>query len=161
MTQQYDQDYLKKAIAEEREIARLDLRVRTTMPGGLGLSIESNVYMMTGSAGSGYGLRTTQILPKWRREPRAAGALAIKYSLNIRHDHEECTVTAGYGAGRRGVTESYGAHPDVPFATMAAITRAAIQLLTEQRDEAAALNPTRASSRRRPGVRAKSSTTKE
>ena len=157
MTQQYDQDYLKKAIAEEREIARLDMRVRTTMPGGLGLSIDSNVYAMTGSTGSGYGLRTTQILPKWRREPRAAGALAIKYALNIRHDPEgEYAVTVGYGTGRRGVTEYYGAHPDREFATMAAIVRAAIQKLTEERDERAALNPTRSTSSRRPGARAKS-----
>lgn len=155
MTQQYDQDYLKKAIAEEREIARLDLRVRTTMPGGMGLSIDSNVYLMTGARGSGSGIRTSEILPKWRRHPRAAGALAIKYALNIRHDHEEYTVTVGYGAGRRGVTEHYGAHPDHEFATMAAIVRAAIQKLTEERDERAALNPTRSTSSRRPGARAK------
>ena len=157
MTQQYDQDYLKKAIAEEREIARLDLRVRTTMPGGLGLSIDSNVYLMTGARGSGSGIRTSEILPKWRRHPRAAGALAIKHALNIRHDPEgEYAVTVGYGTGRRGVTEYYGAHPDREFATMAAIVRAAIQKLTEQRDEAAALNPTRATSRRKPSARAKS-----
>jgi len=157
MTQQYDQDYLKKAIAEEREIARLDLRVRTTMPGGLGLSIDSNVYLMTGARGSGSGIRTSEILPKWRRHPRAAGALAIKHSLNIRHDPEvEYAVTVGYGTGRRGVTEFYGAHPSIEFATMAAIVRAAIQKLTEERDERAALNPTRSTSSRRPGARAKS-----
>jgi hypothetical protein len=37
---------------------------------------------------------------------------------------------------------------------MAAITRAAIQMLTEKRDEAAALNPTRSKTSRRPGARA-------
>jgi len=154
MTQQCDQDYLKKAIAEEREIARLDLRARTSTPGGLGLSIDSNVYLMTGAAGSGNGIRTSEILPKWRRHPRAAGALAIKHLLNIRHDLEEHSVTVGYGAGRRGVTEFYGAHPSTEFATMAAIVRAAIQKLTEERDERAALNPTRSISSRRPGARA-------
>lgn len=155
MTQQYDQDYLKKAIAEEREIARLDLRVRTSMPGGLGLSIDSNVYLMTGHIGSGSGIRTSEILPKWRRHPRAAGALAIKHALNIKHDFEECTVTVGYGPGRRGIVEHFGAHPDHQAATMAAIVRAAIQMLTEKRDEAAALNPTRAPARRRVAARPK------
>lgn len=155
MSQQYDQPYLKTAIAEEREIARLDLRVRTTMPGGLGLSIDSNVYLMTAARDSGSGIRTSEILPKWRRHPRAAGALAIKHALNIRHDHEDYSVTVGYGAGRRGVTEHYGAHPDHEFATMAAIVRATIQKLIEERDERAALNPTRSTSSRRPGARAK------
>jgi len=155
MTQQYDQDYLKKAIAEEREIARLDLRVRTSMPGGLGLSIDSNVYLMTGHVGSGSGIRTSEILPKWRRHPRAAGALAIKHALNIKHDFEECTVTVGYGPGRRGIVEHFGAHPDHQAATMAAIVRAAIQMLTEKRDEAAALTPTRAPARRRVAARPK------
>ena len=154
MTQQYDQDYLKKAIAEEREIARLDLHVRTSMPGGLGLSIDSNVYLMTGHVGSGSGIRTSEILPKWRRHPRAAGALAIKHALNIKHDLEECAVTVGYGPGRRGIVEHYGAHPDRQAATMAAIVRAAIQMLTEKRDEAAALNPIRSKMSRRPGARA-------
>jgi len=155
MTQQYDQDYLKKAIAEEREVARLDLRVRTSMPGGLGLSIDSNVYLMTGNIGSGSGIRTSEILPKWRRHPRAAGALAIKHALNIKHDIEECAVTVGYGPGRRGIVEHYGAHPDRQAATMAAIVRAAIQMLTEKSDEAAALSPTRAPARRRPAARPK------
>ena len=155
MTQQYDQDYLKKAIAEEREVARLDLRVRTSMPGGLGLSIDSNVYLMTGNIGSGSGIRTSEILPKWRRHPRAAGALAIKHALNIKHDIEECAVTVGYGPGRRGIVEHYGAHPDRQAATMAAIVRAAIQMLTEKSDEAAALNPSRAPARRRVAARPK------
>ena len=158
MTQQYDNDYLKKAIAEEREVAQLDLRARTSAPGGLGLSIDSNVYLMTAGAGSGSGIRTSEILPKWRRDPRAAGALAIKHALNIRHDHEEHSVTVGYGTGRRGLTEFYGAHPDREAATMAAIVLAAIQMLTEKRDEAAALNPTRSTTSRRPSVRAKSKT---
>lgn len=155
MTQQYDQDYLKKAIADEREIARLDLRVRTSMPGGLGLSIDSNVYLMTGHIGSGSGIRTSEILPKWRRHPRAAGALAIKHALNIKHDPDEYSVTVGYGSGRRGVTEHYGSHPNRDAATMAAITRATLQKLTEERDEAAALNPTRAPARRRVAARPK------
>lgn len=159
MTKQWDNEYLKCVIAEEREIARLDLSARTSAPGGLGLSIDSNVYLMTAGAGSGSGIRTSEILPKWRRDPRAAGALAIKHALNIRHDPEvEYAVTVGYGTGRRGVTEYYGAHPDREAATMAAIVRAAIQKLTEERDERAALIPTRSTTSRRPSVRAKSKT---
>ena len=65
-------------------------------------------------------------------------------------------MSVSYGSSRRAVTEFYGAHPDASAATMAAITRAAIQLLTEQREEAAALNPTRSKSSRRPGARATS-----
>jgi len=158
MTQQYDQNYLKQAIADEREIARLDLRVRTSMPGGLGLSIDSNVYLMTGRADSGSGIRTSEIMSKWRRDPRAAGALAIKHALNIKHDPDEYSVTVGYGLGRRSVTEHYGAHPNRDAATMAAITRATLQKLTEERDEAAALNPTRSKPSRQPVARAKSKT---
>lgn len=158
MSQPYDQPYLKTAIAEEREIARLDLRARTSVPGGLGLSIDSNVYLLTGGANGGNGIRTSEILPKWRRDPRAAGALAIKHALNIRHDQEEFTVSVGYGPGRRAVVEHYAAHPDLAAATMAAITRATLQKLTEERDEAAALNPTRSKPSRQPVARAKSKT---
>jgi len=152
MTQKYDTEYLTQAIKEEIELAKLDLGVRGTKPAGV--YIDSNVYM-AGPAGSGSGIRTSEVLPKWRRHPRAAGALAIKHALNIKHDFEECAVTVGYGPGRRGIVEHYGAHPDRQAATMAAITRAAIQMLTEKRDEAAALNPTRAPARRRAAARPK------
>lgn len=153
MTKQWDDEYLTQAVKEEIEVARLDLRVRGVKPAGVHFDV--NVYQSK-APGSGYGMAMAPILPKWRREPRAAGALAIKHALNIRHDHEEHSVTVGYGAGRRGVTEHYGAHPDRGAATMAAIVRAALQLLTEQREERAALNPTRSISSRRPSVRAKS-----
>jgi len=154
MTKQWDNEYLTQALKEEAEVARLALRVRVTRPTG-GVHLDSNLYLATGpSAGSG--IRTSEVLPKWRRHPRAAGALAITHALNIRHDHEEFAVTVGYGAGRRGVTEHYGAHPDREAATMAAIVRAALQKLTEERDERVALNPTRSTSSRRPGAWAKS-----
>lgn len=152
MTQQYDTQYLTQAIKEEIELAKLDLGVRGTKPAGV--YIDSNVYM-AGPVGSGSGIRTSEVLPKWRRHPRAAGALAIKHSLNILHDLEEHLVSVGYGPGRRGVVEYYGAHPDHQAATMAAIVRTAIQMLTEKRDEAAALNPTRAPARRRVAARPK------
>ncbi|WP_314435851.1 hypothetical protein [Massilia timonae] len=102
---------------------------------------------------SGYGGLRGIDLPKYRRNARDAGELAIRRGLNIKHDHDECSVSVSYGSSRRAVTEFYGAHPDASAATMAAITRAAIQLLTEQREEAAALNPTRSKSSRRPGAR--------
>ena len=153
MTQQYDTEYLTQAVKEEIEVARLDLRVRGVKPTGVHFDV--NVYQSK-PPGSGFGMAMAPILPKWRREPRAAGALAIKHALSIRHDHEEHSVTVGYGAGRRGVTEHYGAHPNRDAAIMAAIVRAAIKKLTEERDERAALNPTRPTSSRRRVASAKS-----
>lgn len=154
MAQQYDTEYLTQAIKEEIELARLDLGKRATKPAGV--YRDSNVYLATGSAGGGIsGLRSSEVLPKWRREQRAAGALAIKHALNIRHDEDEYSVSVGYGAGRRCVTEHYGAHPDRDAATMAAIVRAAIQKLIERRDELRDLNPTRSKSSRQPRARAK------
>jgi hypothetical protein len=154
MSKQWDNEYISQAIVEEIALARLDLDKRATKPAGV--YRDSNVYLATGPGGGGIsGLRSSEVLPKWRREPRAAGALAIKHALNIRHDEDEYSVSVGYGAGRRSVTEFYGAHPDRDAATMAAICRAAIQMLTERRDELAALNPTRSKSSRQPRARAK------
>lgn len=155
MTQQYDTEYLTQAIDEEIELLLLDRKIVARKPSIVWR--DSPVYEKRGAQqpeGRWCGFAPPR-LPAFRRSTLEAGALAIKHALSIRHDHEECTVTVGYGTGRRGITEHYGAHPDRDAATMAAIVRAAIQMLTEQRDEAAALNPTRSKSSRRPGARAK------
>jgi len=155
MSKQWDDEYISQALDEEIELARLDKNLRGKKPAGA--SRGSPIWHSTGAAPTGgYGGLTATPLPQYRREPRDAGELCIKRGLNVKHDHEECSVSAGYGSGRRAITEFYGAHPDAAAATMAAITRAAIQLLTEQRDERAALNPTRSKSSRKPSARAKS-----
>lgn len=156
MTQQYDTEYLKQAIDDEIKLGLLDKKLRGIRPTTVWFDVPVHARQPGMAASSGFGGLRGVDLPKYRRNLRDAGELAIRRGLNVKHDHEECSVSVSYGSSRRAVTEFYGAHPEVAAATMAAITRAAIQLLTEQRDEAAALNPTRASSRRRPGARAKS-----
>ncbi|WP_137171404.1 hypothetical protein [Massilia sp. HP4] len=154
MTQQYDTEYLSQAIDEEIELLLLDRKIVVRKPSVVWRDSPLYEQREPYREGRWCGFAPAP-LPAFRRNQRDAGALAIKHALSVRHDYEECTVTVGYGTGRRGVTEHYGAHPDRDAAIMAAITRAAIQMLTEQRDEAAALYPTRATSRRRPGARAK------
>lgn len=156
MTQQYDTEYVSQAIDEEIELLLLDRKIIAHKPSVVWRDSPIYEKRPPQQPVGRWGGFAPPRLPAFRRNTQYAGALAIKHALSIRHDHEECTVTVGYGTGRRGVTEHYGAHPDRDAATMAAIVRAAIQMLTEQRDEAAALNPTRSKSSRRPGARAKS-----
>ena len=155
MTQQYDTEYLSQAIDEEILLAKLDRNQVGRKPRTVWRDVPVH-QVMTSTAPLGmYGGMHSADLPRYRRNPRDAGELCVKRGLNVKHDHDEHCVSASYGSSRRAVTESYGMHPDVTAATMAAITRAAIQMLTEQRDEAAALNPTRAPARRRPAARPK------
>ena len=155
MTQQYDTEYLSQAIDEEIVLAKLDRNQGGKKPSMIWR--DSPVYEkrdLRKPEGRWCGFAQAP-LPAYRRNVRDAGELCIRRGLNVKHDHDEHCVSASYGSSRRAVTEFYGAHPDVAAATMAAITRAAIQMLTEQRDEAAALNPTRAPARRRPAARPK------
>lgn len=156
MTQQYDTDYLNQAIDDEIELALLDKKLKGAKPRTVYFDVPVHQKVKAGSLVGMYGGLTSVDLPRYRRNPRDAGELAIRRGLNVKHDHDEYSVSASYGSSRRAVTEFYGAHPDPAAATMAAITRAAIQLLTEQRDEAVALNPTRSKSSRKPSARAKS-----
>jgi len=158
MTQQYDTEYLSQAIDEEIVLAKLDRNQRGRKPATIWF--DAPVHQVR-PAGAPIGLRGGQVtadLPRYRRNAKDAGELCVRRGLNVKHDHDEHCVSASYGSSRRAVTEYYGMHPDVAAATMAAITRAAIQMLTEKRDEAAALNPTRAPARRRPAARAKPKT---
>jgi len=155
MTQHYDTEYLSQAIDEEIALAKLDRNQRGKKPTSIWRDVPVH-QVVAGKASLGmYGGLHSADLPRYRRNPRDAGELCVRRGLNVKHDHDEHCVSASYGSSRRAVTEFYGAHPDVAAATMAAIVRAAIQMLTEKRDEAAALNPTRAPARRRPAARAK------
>lgn len=155
MTQQYDTEYLKQAIDDEIKLGLLDKRLRGRRPTTVWFDVPVHAYQPGMATSSGYGGLRGIDLPRYRRDARDAGDLAIRRGLNVKHDHDEYSVSASYGSSRRAVTEFYGAHPDVAAATMAAITRAAIQLLTEQRDELRDLNPTRSKSSRQPRARAK------
>jgi len=156
MTQQYDTEYLSQAIDEEIELALLDKNLKGAKPRSLYFDIPVHQKVKPGSLIGMYGGLHSVDLPRYRRNPRDAGDLCIRRGLSVKHDHDDFSVSAYGGNSRRAVTEFYGAHPDVAAATMAAITRAAIQLLIEKRDEAAALNPTRSKPSRKPSARAKS-----
>jgi len=155
MTQQYDTEYLTQAIDEEIELAKLDRNQRGVKPSTVWRDVPVHEAKPRGSKLGMYGGLHSADLPRYRRNPRDAGELCVRRGLNVKHDHDEHCVSASYGSSRRAVTEFYGAHPDVAAATMAAIVRAAIQMLTEQAEERAALNPARAPARRRPAARAK------
>jgi len=155
MTQQYDTEYLTQAIKEEIELAKLDKNLRGVKPATVWFDVPVRMARPRGAMTGQYGGLQSADLPRYRRNPRDAGELCIRRGLSVKHDHDDCSVSAYGGNSRRAVTEFYGAHPDVGAATMAAITRAAIQMLIEQRDEVAALNPTRSKSSRQPRARAK------
>jgi len=156
MAQQYDTEYLSQAIDEEIELALLDKNLKGAKPRSLYFDVPVHQKVARGSLVGMYGGLQSVDLPKYRRNPRDAGELAIRRGVSVKHDHDDCSVSAYGGSSRRAVTEFYGAHPDVAAATMAAITRAAIQILLERRDELAALNPTRSKPSRKPSARAKS-----
>ena len=156
MTQQYDTEYLTQAINDEIELAKLDRNQRGVKPKSVWFDVPVHQARPPGALRGMYGGLHSADLPRYRRDPRDAGDLCIRRGVSVKHDHDEFSVSAYGGNSRRAVTEFYGAHHDVAAATMAAITRAAIQLLTEQRDEAAALNPTRSKPSRKPSARAKS-----
>jgi hypothetical protein len=120
----WTQKYLKDAISDEIELAKL-----------LNYGKLGGPRTARGALGSG-GDAGTAAIPMWRRNWGAAGSLVSKLFLKISHDIEEGTVSAGASDRRRSVTESYADHPSVDAATWAAVSRAAIQLLTEMRDSA-------------------------
>jgi len=161
MTQQYDTEYLSQAIDEEIVLAKLDRNQRGRKPTTIWRDVPVHQVVAGKTPLGMYGGLHSADLPRYRRNPRDAGELCVKRGLNVKHDHDEHCVSASYGSSRRAVTEYYGMHPDVAAATMAAITRAAIQMLTEQRDEAVALNPTRSTPSRRPVRRRKPVPTQE
>ena len=152
MSKQWDNEYISQAIDEEIELAVLDKNLRGKKPSTVWFDAPVHQAKPRGALAGMYGGLHSVDLPRYRRNPRDAGELAIRRGVSVKHDHDDYSVSASYGSSRRAVTEFYGMHPDAAAATMAAITRAAIQLLTEQRDERAALNPTRRPARRRKPV---------
>jgi len=133
----WTQKYLKEAISDEIELARLlnyGKLVRPPAPTMYTLLQRAGgPRTARGSLGSGLDAGTS-VIPMWRRNWAAAGSLVSKLFLKISHDTEEGTVSVGASDRRRSVTESYADHPSVDAATWAAISRAAIQVLTEARD---------------------------
>ena len=127
----WTQEYLRAAIRDEVGLARL-LGNTVTMP-----SVFTAVTELIPTKKRGYQFLapTTShgALPAWRRSWNAAGPLSTALGLNVSHDKEEGTVSAGTG-GRRNVTESYADHPSEDAAVMAAIVRAAIRELESRTD---------------------------
>jgi hypothetical protein len=133
---QWDEAYLKEAIADEIELARVKLRHKVSMPRQVDmettLTSDAPGY---GSLNARFARTTTSYpLPRWRRTWLAAGPLIAELGLRPRPDDEEGNVSVGFGSGRRNVTESYVDHPSKDAAVMAALVRAAIQACTEARD---------------------------
>ena len=133
----WTQKYLKEAIADEIALAALLNYGRLVRPPAPTmytlLQRASGPRTARGALGSS-GDDGTSAIPMWRRNWGAAGWLISKYFLQIKHDTEEGTVSAGASDRRRSVTEAYADHPSVDAATWAAVSRAAIHLLTEMRD---------------------------
>lgn len=133
----WTQKYLKEAISDEIELAKLlnyGKLVRPAAPTMYTLLQRGGgPRTARGALGSG-GEAGTSAIPMWRRNWSAAGALISKLHLQLKHDLGEGTVSAGASDRRRAVTEEFKDHPSVDAAIWAAVVRAAIQLLTEARD---------------------------
>lgn len=135
----WTQKYLKEAIADEIELAKLLGYGKVTRPPAptmftllsRGGAPRTGHRMLGSDTSSG-----TSTLPMWRRNWSAAGVLISKLHLQLKHDLDEGTVSAGASDRRRAVTEELKDHPSVDAAIWAAIVRASIQLLTDMRDNA-------------------------
>lgn len=136
--QNWTQKYLKEAITDEIALAALLGHGKVTRPA----TLTQFTLLQRGTARAGRGTlgldssAGISSLPNWRRAWGGAGPLISKLSLKISHDLDEGSVTVGASDRRRSVTEEYKDHPSVDAAIWAAIVRAAIQLLTDARDEA-------------------------
>lgn len=143
MTKQWDNEYLTEAFTDEIALAKVHRRWWRTYVAPTVLTIDAPLVLgpraSTPFGGSANSPRLTfsAVVPKtpphWRRSWGAAGPLSTELGLSIRHDPEEGTVSVSAGSGRRNVTEAYAEHPSQDAATWAAITRAAIRLLSEAR----------------------------
>lgn len=137
MIKQWAEKYLKEAIKDEIELARVKLLRKALMPTSLSMSVD---LIPAPKAGLGMNLGAARQasnppLPKWRRDWRAAGPLVGELGLSVRTDDEEGTVSVGNGNRRRDITEAYQDHPDKDAAICAAIVRAAIRICTEAREQ--------------------------
>lgn len=127
--QPWTQKYLRDAIRDEVELARaMDYTVAmpTSITAVMALipTQQRGYRFMPPSSQAGL-----NALPNWRRSWSAAGPLATELALAVVHDLDDGTVSAGAGGRRRNVTEAYADHPSKDAATMAAIVRAAIEVL--------------------------------
>jgi len=133
----WTQKYLKEAITDEIELARLLGFGKVARPAQLNqyttLTRANASRIGRGMLGSSGGASTSMI-PQWRRNWSAAGPLIGKLALKISHDLDERTVSVGASDRRRSVTEQYDDHPSVDAAIWTAIVRASIQLIAEQRE---------------------------
>lgn len=136
----WDGQYLAEAFDDEIRLAKVHPKWRRTFQAPAVLTLDAPLaarQRATSHFGSAHSPRLSfatavpQVPPHWRRSWNAAGPLSTELGLSIRHDHEEGTVSVGVGSGRRNVCETYADHPSPDAAAMAAIVRAAIQILAD------------------------------
>jgi hypothetical protein len=140
---QWEGQYLEEAFDDEIRLAKVHPKWRRTykapavLTRDAPLQLAQRAFNHFGSANAPrqtFSATGPMVPPHWRRSWAAAGPLSTELGLSIRHDLDEGTVSVGVGSGRRNVCEAYKDHPNQDAATMAAIVRAAIRLITEMRD---------------------------
>ena len=141
---EWEGSYLEGAFADEIRLAKVHPKWRRTYKAPAVVTLDAPLQLVQRAFnhfGSSHVPRQTfigtapQVPPHWRRSWNAAGPLSTELGLSVRHDLEEGTVSVGVGSGRRNVCEAYADHPTPDAAAIAAIVRAAIQRLTEAREQ--------------------------
>jgi hypothetical protein len=123
----WNEAYLRQAIDDEIELAKAS--------GYSKISVTSAPTRTSPVlAHSSDPLQPARHLPRWRRDWNDAADLIEEFSLSIRQDDEDGTVSVGVRGRRLDVTEKYADHPDKAGAILAAIVAISIQLRAEQRD---------------------------
>lgn len=123
----WSDEYLQQAIADEIELAKASGHLKIDVP-----PMPTRTTPLL--AQSRDRLKPATHLPRWRRDWTAAGELIEEFSLSIRQDDEDGTVSVGIRGRRLDVTEKYADHPDKAGAILAAIVGISIQLRAEKRD---------------------------
>lgn len=138
--QNWTQKYLKECAADEIALAKVHPKWRLSFTTPSSMTRISDLVpaarrghslISPGAARLTLSTRAPALPPHWRRDWNAAGPLGTLLGLGVSHDQDEGTVSVGTGSRRRNVTERYEDHPDPDAATMAAIVRAAVRLLSE------------------------------
>lgn len=133
----WPQQYLEEAIDDEIALADAMHGMKVPRPSFITTITELSATRPSRTFFTGQNHPRTsgaQRLDQWRRDWRAAGPLIGQLGLVVYADDEERLVSVGPGGRRRNVTEAYADHPSKDEAVVAAIVRAAIQVLNEARN---------------------------
>jgi len=135
----WPQQYLEEAIDDEIALANAMHGMKVSRPSFITTITELTAARPSRTFFTGQNHPRTsgaQRLDQWRRDWRAAGPLIGQLGLVVYADDEDQLVSVGPGGRRRNVTEAYADHPSKDEAVVAAIVRAAIQVLNEARNSA-------------------------